>query len=166
MAVAARLLKAVFDEPDNEIRQLRQYLKKGYPLNAKEAQEPHRTLLHIVGKLKSEQEQRDITRALIKGGARLNAKTSEGVTPLMQCAMIGTSCVVPTLLMEAGANVHAVCNGLFTALHHAAANCRSTALPKLLLASGASAAAVCRLGGTALHYACMTGSPEVSTPSS
>eukprot|EP00953_Heterococcus_sp_UTEX-ZZ885_P009896 5796-Heterococcus_DN1.PRE.2 len=69
MAAAARLLNAVFDEPADETKQLIKYVKKGFPCDAQEGQEPHRTLLHLVVKLTGEREQRNITRALIKGHA-------------------------------------------------------------------------------------------------
>jgi hypothetical protein len=51
MAVAARLLTAVCDEPDDETKQFVKYAKKGYTCDAQEAKAPHRTLLHLVVRL-------------------------------------------------------------------------------------------------------------------
>jgi ankyrin repeat protein len=154
MAAAARLLSDVFRTCD--CKKLRQYINKGYECNARQSEAPHSSLLHMVSALTcTDCDKGSTAQKIFEGGAEMDVKNDDGVTPLMMCAVSGNDRVAEVLL-QAGVDVHAVCNKQSTALHWAAANNR-TALVQLLLATGASVAAVCDDGSLALHAACSHG---------
>jgi ankyrin repeat protein len=98
-------------------------------------------------------------RRLIQEGADVNAKTLDGLTPLMAASR--TPCVsMVELLLENGANERAKSRLGFTALMAAAAGGHS-AIVKLLLAKGANAKAQDELGRTVLIHAATGGSVDV-----
>lgn len=109
--------------------------------------------------------------------ARVNAKNSEGRTPL-HAAAVGAHLWPLLLLLERGANLHAKDSGLNTALHlacsasaaaSAAAGSAASALPcvRVLLENGADPSAANTAGDTPLHLACgaaAAGGPQGCDP--
>jgi Ankyrin repeats (3 copies) len=147
MAEAARLLNAIFT--DYDCKALRLYLKKNYGCNARQAEEPHGSLLHHVALLRcTDCDKASMVQTLVRRGVEVDSKDDNGMTPLMNCADLPAA----KALLKAGAELHAVCSRQKTALHWAAGSC-NPALVTLLLQSGASATAVCSVGCLPLHCA-------------
>jgi ankyrin repeat protein len=88
MAAAARLLYDVFRTRD--CKKLRQYIKKGYNCNAKQSEAPHSSLLHLVASLPcTDCDKVSTAQKILRGGAEVDAKNDDGLTPLMICAISG-----------------------------------------------------------------------------
>lgn len=100
-----------------------------------------------------------VVKALLKAGAKVNARDKSGDTPLHQAA-INKNAEVVKVLLEAGADVHAKSVAELTPLHRAARN-KNSAVAQFLLQAGAKVNARTDTGRTPLHSAAETNTAEV-----
>ena len=99
----------------------------------------------------------DRVRALLAGGAPIDARTADGFTPLQLAAYFGAPAAA-SLLIEGGADVNAVAdNPMRIRPLHAAAAGRHTAVALALIAAGADVDAPQQHGWTPLHTAAHNG---------
>ena len=91
--------------------------------------------------------------AELDGGASINAKDDEGLTPLHYAAHSGADSSVVALLLDRGADISATSGRGFTPLHAAASRNPNPAVIELLLNYGADIHARDDNGATPLHYA-------------
>lgn len=101
-------------------------------------------LLHAVTSIKYIKE----TKFLIKIGYDLNQVNSEGVTPLMNAIMFGSSQTVKVLIESGAVIASTYTKGGFTLLHYAAKYNRMVEVLPLLMAAGLSVNARTMLGGS------------------
>lgn len=94
-------------------------------------------------------------RALLAGGANVNARAKDGSTPLHVAAASGDAAAIRALL-TGGANVDARAKDESTPLHHAARFGKMASV-RALLAGGADADARAKYGLTLLHFAVLSG---------
>jgi ankyrin repeat protein len=94
-------------------------------------------------------------RFAIAGGVDCNARTSRGLTPLMEAAQNGRTAIAQFLISK-GADINAQSEDGFTALILAAARCRSS-MVNLLLQNGAQTHLKTTAGQTALEAASRAG---------
>jgi ankyrin repeat protein len=101
-------------------------------------------------------------RALLKGGADVNATQGDGMTALHWAATHGDVDMI-TMLLAAGGNLRATTRlGGYTSLH-LAARAGHTAAVRALSSAGASADTLTSTGATPLMLAAKSGSPDVTT---
>jgi ankyrin repeat protein len=99
-------------------------------------------------------------RRLIKAGADLEVRTSDGWTPLHVAAMRGRTDAAKALI-AAGADLEAKDNDDWTPLHDAAAF-GHTEIAKALIQAGADLEAKNKVGWTPLHFAAARGKTEAA----
>ncbi len=102
----------------------------------------------------------DSARVLIEAGAKVDAATKNGVTPLMAAAATGNVAFAQVLL-EAGASAQARTDDGMTALH-LAAGADSAELAELLIERGADVMAPTQTGATPLEFALDAGAPNAA----
>jgi ankyrin repeat protein len=103
------------------------------------------------GKAKKKKEIEGVAKLLIAQGADVNAKTSEGSTPLHKVANRGWEDMAK-LLIAHGADVNAKTNEGRTPLHYTVLPYYQTQMAKLLIAKGADINAKDNQGSTPLHW--------------
>jgi ankyrin repeat protein len=104
--------------------------------------------------------QRDVAEVLLKYGADVNARTKDGVTPLINAVSPKGSTELAILLVKNGADLHATANNGATALHNAATYGDSD-LAIFLLESGADVNARANNGATPLDSAALYGKADL-----
>lgn len=99
----------------------------------------------------------------LKSGSRVNARDSNGATPLLIASGFIKNPEVLTALLEAGADVNARDENGFTPFHSAALN-KNPEMLTLLLNAGADVNARAEDGSTPLHYAALYNeNPDIIT---
>jgi ankyrin repeat protein len=98
-------------------------------------------------------------RALLAGGADVNAPQGDGMTALHWGAHLGDTRIIP-LLVDAGANLRATTRlGRHTPLH-VASRAGHAAIVTVLLDAGADPHALTTTSATPLHFAATSGNPD------
>jgi ankyrin repeat protein len=154
MAEAARLLETAFRNDDCEA--VRQYIKRGYDCRAVDPN-TNFTLLHLVMGLScTDCDKSSMAQSLIKAGNPVDARDTDGRTPLMYCR----SPALAAVLLDHGVDINASSKqgheSRFTCLMTAVAS-DNLSMVQLLLSRGACVDAGNEGYGTALALACNLG---------
>lgn len=103
-------------------------------------------------------------RFLVDQGCDVNARDSNGYTPLILCSMISNetwSTGLARLLLENGARISVYDQQGYNALHHACINEREKLVEVFLSALDCHIHSKCKKGNTSLHYAASVGNLDI-----